>query len=63
MKSVFFEVIYNEKPILINSDHIISISPGLNDTWWLCISHGQVPIEITREQKERLISLKDVVKL
>lgn len=63
MKTVFVEVPYRGKPILINSDHIVSIVPGEQDHFWIWISDGKEPVEITKEQNDKLLELIKAVKL
>lgn len=63
MKTVFIEVPYRGKTILINTDHIISIVPGEQDSFWIWISDGKEPVEITKEQNDKLLELIKAVKL
>lgn len=63
MKTVFIEVPYRGKPILINTDHIISIVPGEQDSFWIWTSDGKEPVEITKEQNDKLLELIKAVKL
>lgn len=63
MKTVFIEVPYRGKTILINTDHIISIVPGEQDSFWIGLTDGKEPVEITKEQKEKLFELIKLVKL
>ena len=63
MKTVFIEVPYRGKTILINTDHIISIVPGEQDHFWIWISDGKEPVEITKEQNDKLLELIKAVKL
>ena len=63
MKTVFVEVPYRGKPILINTDHIISIVPGEQDSFWIWLSDGKEPVEITKEQNDKLLELIKAVKL
>ncbi|MDD7561721.1 MAG: hypothetical protein PUK02_08020 [Parabacteroides sp.] len=63
MKTVFIEVPYRGKTILINTDHIISIVPGEQDSFWIGLTDGKEPVEITKEQKDKLFELIKLVKL
>lgn len=63
MKTVFVEVPYRGKTILINTDHIISIVPGEQDSFWIGLTDGKEPVEITKEQNDKLLELIKAVKL
>lgn len=63
MKTVFVEITYRGKPLFINTDHITSIVPGKQDSFWIWISDGKEPIEITKEQNDKLLELIKTVKL
>lgn len=63
MKTVFVEITYRGKPLFINTDHIISIVPGEQDSFWIGLTDGKEPIEITKEQKDKLFELIKIVKL
>lgn len=63
MKTVFIEVPYRGKTILINTDHIIYIVPGEQDSFWIGLTDGKEPVEITKEQKDKLFELIKLVKL
>lgn len=63
MKTVFVEITYRGKPLFINTDHIISIVPGEQDSFWIGLTDGKEPIEITKEQRDKLFELIKIVKL
>lgn len=63
MKSIFVEVISKGKPILINTDQIVAIVPSEQDSFWIWLADGRNPVEITKEQKDKLFELIKVVKL
>lgn len=63
MKTVFVAVPYRGKPFLINTEHIISIVPGEQDSFWIWLSDGKEPVKITKEQNDKLLELIKVVKL
>lgn len=63
MKSIFVDVISKGKPILINTDQIVAIVPSEQDSFWIWLADGRNPVEITKEQKDKLFELIKVVKL
>lgn len=63
MKSIFVDVISKGKPILINTDQIVAIVPSEQDSFWVWLADGRNPVEITKEQKDRLFELIEIVKL
>lgn len=63
MKTVFVQITYRGKPLFINTDHIISIVPGKQDSFWIWVSDGKEPVEITKEQNDKLLELINVIKL
>lgn len=63
MKTVFVEITYRGKPLFINTDHIISIVPGKQGSFWIWVYDGKEPVEITKEQKDKLFELIKIVKL
>lgn len=63
MKTIFVEITYRGKPLFINTDHIVSIVPGKQDSFWIWISDGKEPVEITKEQNDKLLELIKAVKL
>ena len=63
MKTIFVEITYRRKPLFINTDHISSIVPGKQDSFWIWLSDGKEPVEITKEQNDKLLELIKAVKL
>lgn len=63
MKTIFVDVISKGKPILINTDQIVAIVPSEQDSFWVWLADGRNPVEITKEQKDRLFELIEIVKL
>ena len=63
MKSIFVDVISKGKPILINTDQIVAIVPSEQDSFWIGLTDGKEPIEITKEQNDKLLELIKAVKL
>lgn len=63
MKSIFVDVISKGKPILINTDQIIAIVPSEQDSFWIWLADGRNPVEITKEQNDKLLELIKVIKL
>lgn len=63
MKSIFVDVISKGKPILINTDQIVAIVPSEQDSFWIWLADGRNPVEITKEQNDKLLELIKIVNL
>lgn len=66
LKTIFVEIQRENDTILINTDHITTISHAdhdNDDSWWISLSDGDEVIEISNEQKNKLLNLIKVEKL